>query len=32
MPVGTGPLRITRPLNTVGQAAKQAIEKIKTHK
>ena len=28
-PVGTGPLRITRPLNTVGQAAKQAVEKIK---
>jgi HEAT repeat protein len=32
MPVGTGPLRSTKPLNTVGQAARQAVEKIKTHR
>jgi HEAT repeat protein len=32
MPMGTGPLRTTRPLNTVGQAARQAIEKIKDKK
>ncbi|MGQ0602963.1 MAG: HEAT repeat domain-containing protein, partial [Anaerolineales bacterium] len=31
-PVGTGPLRMTKPFNTVAQTAKQAVEKIKAQK